>query len=286
LTSGRKLVETQALNHSYRLSARKSITAIKGVNLEVLEGDFVSLIGQNGAGKTTLAKHFNGLLKPTAGKVYVDGVDTSERTVAQLSTIVGYVFQDPDRMIFLNTVEEELRFGPTNLGVGSDEVATRVEEVADHLDLREYYGLSPFLLRKSAKRRLAIASVLAMKPRMIVIDEPSVGQDRLHTDRLMRYLQSLNREEGVAIAVITHDMRLVAEYTERVLVLSAGELIFDGGARSLFKEDSLMERASLEPPQITQLSLSRPDLFPEPALSVGEAARQVAKVADTYSSWS
>jgi energy-coupling factor transport system ATP-binding protein len=281
VTSGKKLIETQALEHSYRLSARASTTAIKGINLEVLEGEFLSLIGQNGAGKTTLAKHFNGLLKPTFGKVYVDGADTSQMTVAQLSTSVGYVFQDPDRMIFLNTVEEELRFGPSNLGLGDDEVATRAEEVASHLDLREYYGLSPFLLGKSAKRRLAIASVLAMKPRMIVIDEPSVGQDRSQTDRLMSYLQRLNREEGIAITVITHDMRLVAEYTDRVLVLSAGELIFDGDARMLFKERSLLGRASLEPPQITRLSLALPDVFPEPALSVGEAARQIAKAAGT-----
>lgn len=279
MTSGRRLIETQALEHAYRVGARESIIAIRGVDLEILEGEFLSLIGQNGAGKTTLAKHFNGLLKPTAGKVYVDGVDTSDRSVAQLSTSVGYVFQDADRMIFLNTVEEELRFGPSNLGVGGDEVARRVEEVASHLGLREHYGLSPFLLGKSAKRRLAIASVLTMKPRMIVIDEPSVGQDRLHTDRLMSYLQRLNREEGIAIAVITHDMRLVAEYTDRVLVLSAGDLIFDGRARTLFKESSILERAGLEPPQITQLSLGLPGVFPEPALSVEEAAREIAKVA-------
>jgi energy-coupling factor transport system ATP-binding protein len=181
----------------------------------------------------------------------------------RIKLLFAVVVLDPDRMIFLNTVEE-LRFGPSNLGLADDEVATRAEEVASHLDLREYYGLSPFLLSKSAKKRLAIASVLAMKPRMIVIDEPSVGQDRLQTDRLMSYLQRLNREEGIAITVITHDMRLVAEYTDRVLVLSAGELIFDGGARMLFKENSLLERASLEPPQITQLSLSLPRVFPEP----------------------
>jgi energy-coupling factor transporter ATP-binding protein EcfA2 len=279
VTLGGKLVEVKELVHSYRLSARESKTAIRGINLEIHEGEFLSLIGQNGAGKTTLAKHFNGLLKPTAGKVYVNGVDTFDRTVAQLSTSVGYVFQDPDRMIFLDTVEEELRFGPSNLGVSGGEVTARVEEVASHLDLADHYRLSPFLLGKAAKRRLSIASVLTMKPRMIVIDEPSVGQDRLHTDRLMGYLQRLNREEGIAVAVITHDMRLVAEYTERVLVLSAGELIFDGGARTLFKEGSLLERASLEPPQITQLSLLMPGVFPEPALSVEEAARQVAKVA-------
>jgi energy-coupling factor transporter ATP-binding protein EcfA2 len=278
MITGKKLVETQALNYSYSSSGRELIIAIKDVSLTVVEGEFLSIIGQNGAGKTTLAKHFNGLLKPTGGKVYVDGIETAGRTVAQLAKVVGYVFQDPDRMLFLNTVEEELKFGPTNLGLSRDEVTTRMDEVAVNLDLKEYYGLSPFQLGKSAKRRLAIASVLTMKPRMIVIDEPSVGQDRSRTDLLMGYLQRLNREEGIAIAVITHDMRLVAEYTDRVLVLSAGELLFDGRARVLFKENPILERAGLEPPQITQLSISMPNLFPEPTLSVGEAARRLAEV--------
>jgi energy-coupling factor transport system ATP-binding protein len=225
-----------------------------------------------------LARHFNGLLKPTSGEVFVRGVATNGRTVSQLSMSVGYVFQDPERMMFLDTVEQELKFGPVNIGVAPEEIAARVEEVVTQLDLKEYLASSPFQLGKAAKRRLAIGSVLTMKPRMIVMDEPSVGQDCFRTDRLMTYLQRLNREEGLTIAVITHDMRLVAEYSERALVLSGGELIFDGTPRALFSEREVLERAGLEPPQITQLSLSMPRFFPTPSLSVTEAAEQIARI--------
>jgi energy-coupling factor transport system ATP-binding protein len=279
MTRREKLIETRALSHSYPSRLGEPVVAIKNINLEIFEGEFLSLIGQNGAGKTTLAKHFNGLLKPTSGEICVEGAATSGRTVAQLSTTVGYVFQDPERMMFLDTVEQELKFGPTNMDVPPEEIQSRMEEVVARLDLKEHLASSPFQLSKAAKRRLAIGSVLTMKPKMIVMDEPSVGQDRFRTDKLMSYLQKLNLEEGLTIAVITHDMRLVAEYSERALVLSGGELIFDGKARALFSDGAVLERAGLEPPQITQLTLSMPGAFSSPSLSVIEAAEQIGRIA-------
>jgi energy-coupling factor transporter ATP-binding protein EcfA2 len=265
-----KIIETRGLTHSYSGSLWGS-PAIRDISIEIREGEVLALVGQNGAGKTTLAKHFNGLLRPTKGEVYFEGTETRGMTVALLSRKVGYVFQDPDRMLFLNTVEEELSFGPKNLSMSPAEVDLAVEEVASELDLKELFGMSPFLLGRAAKRRLATASVLAMRPRVLVMDEPSVGQDRVHADRLMAYVERLNRSRGLTVVFITHDMRLVAEHAGRALVLSRGELIFDGAPRELFSDEATLRRAGLEPPQITQLTIRMPEHFSRPSLSVDEA---------------
>lgn len=276
--TGRDMIETSALSHSYgEAGHRKAAAAIKDVSVKILEGEVVAIVGQNGAGKTTLAKHFNGLLRPTTGKVFVDGTDSAGRTVAELSRTVGYVFQDPDRMIFLNTVEDELRFGPRNLSVPPEETESRMNEVAEQLELKEFFGSPPFLLSRAAKRRLATASVLAMDPRVLVMDEPSSGQDRARTDRLMAYIERLNSERKLTVILITHDMRLVAEHAQRVLVMSGGELIYDGAPRELFPDEATLRRSGLEPPQITQMTIAMPDRFAKPCLSVDEAANELTR---------
>jgi energy-coupling factor transport system ATP-binding protein len=275
---GNAVIEVEEMWHIYYPKLREPVEAVKNANLRIREGEMLAIIGQNGAGKTTLIKHFNGLLKPSKGRVLVYGKDTRDETVAELSRVVGYVFQNPDAMIFQNTVREELEFGPRNLGMSPDQVDKNVQHVLGEFDLREYYNESPYIMSKAIKRRLTVASVLAMRPRVLVLDEPTIGQDRFMANKLMGYVRRLNESEKSTAVIVTHDMRTVAEFCERSVVMSGGELLYDGSTRNLFLQEGILRRAFLEPPQITQLSLRMKEYFDSPALSVDEVVAAVERV--------
>ncbi len=275
------VLEARNLWHIYYPRFGQPVEAVKDASLQVTSGEVVAIIGQNGAGKTTLVKHFNGLLKPTRGQVFVNGEDTKEKTVAQLSRIVGYVFQNPDNMIFLNTVREELQFGPRNLGISSDEIEKGIKYILTEFELEEYSNHSPYILSNALKRRLTVASVLAMEPKILVLDEPTMGQDRLMANKLMRYVMRLNGDEGLTVVLITHDMRVVAEFCPRAVVVANGLLLYDGPSRELFLRDDLLKRAFLEPPQITELSLRMRESFGKPILSVEEMVEEVRSLKST-----
>ena len=249
--------------------------AVKNVNLVIYEGEMIGLIGQNGAGKTTLAKHFNSLLKPTSGFVYVDGKDTRTQTVAELSKIVGYAFQNPDSMIFSNTVIEELEFGPKNIGMSEEEIQRSIHNMTSLFGLEKYLSETPSILSAGIKRRLTIASLLVMMPKVLVLDEPTVGQDRKYANLTMEQIKWLNENKSLTSVVITHDMRIVAEFCRRVVVMNEGEIIFDGTPREVFVQNGLLKKTSLEPPQVTQLGLSLREFFNEPVLTVDEMVNKV-----------
>ncbi|ASJ11063.1 ABC transporter ATP-binding protein [Thermococcus sp. P6] len=224
--------------------------ALRGVDFEMGE-EIVALVGKNGSGKTTLAKHFNGLLKPTEGRVTVDGMDTREHTVAELSRVVGYVFQNPEHMFFEENVFREVAFGPRNLGLSEEEVEDRVRWALKAVNLEGYEDRSPYSLSGGEKQRLAIAAVLAMKPRYLILDEPTTGLDERNARSVRETIGEL-RKAGHGILLITHDMELVLELAERVVLLHGGRKRFDGSPAGFFSLE--LHDYGLEKPELLRIA--------------------------------
>jgi cobalt transport protein ATP-binding subunit len=227
--------------------------ALAGVNLSVKAGDFLAVVGQNGSGKTTLVKHFNGLLRPTRGRILVFGQDTANRSVGQLARKVGYLFQNPDHQIFAPTVWEEVAFGPRNLGFSEGEVADRTTEALALFGLGDQADTPPAILGYGLRRQVTLAAVWAMHPHILVLDEPTVGLDWRGTRTLMEEVTNLN-SQGHTIILVTHDMKLVAEFTCKVLVLDEGRTLAYGPTRQVFQQEAILRQAFLAPPPITALA--------------------------------
>jgi len=260
------IIRVEELSHTFPDGTK----ALEAVNLEIHRGEFIGIIGQNGSGKTTLVKHFNGLLKPTKGRVLVDSIDTRETTIASLSTKVGYVFQNPDHQISKDTTEAELAFGPRNIGLSAVEIQGRVEEALRSVGIERLAKRHPLLTSKGERQLIAIASVLTMKPEVIVIDEPTTGQDKRQSQQAMKLLTDLNKA-GHTIIVITHDMSLVAEYTRRIFVFHQGRIVLDDCPRKIFREVNILRETGLRPPQITRLAQTLQECgFSQDVLSVTE----------------
>jgi energy-coupling factor transport system ATP-binding protein len=253
-----------------RFAYPSGVEALRGVTVTIRSGEFVGVVGQNGSGKTTLVKHFNGLLKPTGGVVRLLGVDTRTKGVAELARSAGYVFQNPDHQIFCNTVREEIAFGPRNLEMPAAEIEASSRDVIELLDLQGLEERHPFRLSRGERQRLAIASLLAMRPRVLILDEPTGGQDRQQISRLLGTLRQLNAA-GHTLILVTHDMELLAECASRTLVMFRGALLLDGTPREVFQEVEALQRTALTPPMITRWSLGAG--LPVPALTVAEAVQ-------------
>ena len=226
---------------------------LRGISLDIKDGDFVAIVGQNGSGKTTLVKHFNGLLTPTRGTVQVYGQNTTDLTVGQLARQVGYVFQNPDHQIFSPTVREEIAFGPKNLGLSPKEVDERVAEALERFHLAAHADAPPALLGYGLRRKVGVAAVYAMHPRVFILDEPTAGLDWRGVQELMALLRGMNAE-GHTIVLIMHDMRVVAEHARRTVVLHEGRLLADGDTPSVFRHVDRLVQARIELPQIAQLA--------------------------------
>jgi len=235
------------------------------IDLRVEAGEFIAIVGQNGSGKTTLAKQIVGLLQPATGRVTIDGKDRAQMRPAETAREVGYVFQNPDHQIFAATVEDEVAFGPRNFGLAADEVRRRCDEALEAVGLQNERQSDPFLLSKGERQRLAVASVLVLRPRMLILDEPTTGLDHREQVRMMALVRDLNRA-GIAIVIITHTPWLVAEYARRVVLLRKGARIFDGGVREFFMQDELLRSSSFRAPEITELGRR----FGTLALTTGE----------------
>jgi len=245
-------VVLQTENLYYRYPTREEY-AIRDVNFAVREGEFVALIGQNGSGKTTLIKHFNGLLRPTQGRVLVNGRDTANLPTSELAREVGFVFQNPDHQIFAETVREEIAFGPRNLGFDEEHIKRRTEEVLAEVGLSDYLEEMPFMLGRGQRQRLAVAAVLAMEPSILIIDEPTTGQDWKECIALMELVKRLN-EKGHTILMTTHNMNLVSLYARRVVVMRLGEIWLDGSTQEVFQQVDLLLEAAIKPPVVYQLA--------------------------------
>jgi len=239
-------LKVENLKHVYP----NGVTAVNGVNVSISQGEQISVVGQNGSGKTTLVKHWNGLLKPTDGKVFVGDLDTHEHSVNVLARTVGYVFQNPNHQIFAASVKDELEFGLKNIGLPEDEINTRVEHISKEFGLTEFLEVNPYRLGFSLRKSVGMASIIAMEPDVIILDEPTTGQDYLGIKAIRASIKKL-KEQGKTVIVVSHDMPLVAEDTNRVLVMCETELIFDGSPSELFATESILKRTNLLPPQIT-----------------------------------
>jgi energy-coupling factor transport system ATP-binding protein len=227
-------------------------TALREVDLSIESGQFIAIMGENGAGKTTLAKHLNGLLKPTTGTVTVDGVDTRKTSVAKLSRKVGLVFQNPDHLLFSETVVDEVAFALKNFGYAPDIIAKQVGETLEALDLTGYGNTSPFLLSGGERKRVALAAVLAWEPDYLVLDEPTIGQDYQQKERLSNFILQLY-SQGKTVVMITHDVEFVAETNPTVVLMSKGSILARGRADEVLSNDDLVEKSSLVKPQMAKL---------------------------------
>jgi energy-coupling factor transport system ATP-binding protein len=229
------------------------VEALRGIDLSIREGEFIALLGQNGSGKTTLAKQFNGLLKPTFGRMLVQNKVTTEYSHRELARLVGYVFQNPDHQIFARTVAEEVGFGLKMQGEMLKTVERRVGEALEAVGLQGYEQKIPFALTKGERQRVAVASVLAAQPQVIILDEPTTGLDYRHQRNMMEMLRHLNLK-GHTIIMITHSLWAAAEYANRTIVMKDGYLLSDGPTRSVFADEVHMNEASLSPPSLVRLS--------------------------------
>jgi energy-coupling factor transport system ATP-binding protein len=228
---------------------------LKDVNLLIGEGELVAILGENGAGKTTLVKHINGLLKPSKGTVLINGADTRESTVASLAKSVGLVFQNPDHQLFAETVEKELSFAPVNFGFSQEEVSRSVDWALREFSLGDYRERPPFMLSGGERKRLALASVLCYGPSIIILDEPTTGQDSKQKARMAGLLKQL-KGEGKTVLIVTHDMEFVADYIPRTILLSGGCLVAEGQTEEILTNRELLAKASLIPPQLVDLCWS------------------------------
>ncbi|HET7271907.1 MAG TPA: energy-coupling factor transporter ATPase [Rubrobacter sp.] len=261
---GEPIIEVEGLSHRYP----NGFAALEDVDLTVREGEFLAVLGQNGSGKTTLVKHFNGLLKPTEGTVKVEGEETTKQGMLRLGQRVGYVFQNPDHQIFSETVFDEVSFGPRIREMDDDEVRERVDEALSAVGLEGRGDEDPFGLTKGERQRVAVASVLAVRPDVLILDEPTTGLDYAEQRSMMDLVRRLN-EAGSTIIVVTHTMWVVAEYAHRAAVVRDGKIVLSGTVREVFSQEDELWDASLRPPHIVSLGNS----LGYPVLSVEELVR-------------
>ncbi len=258
---GAPIIEVEGLSHRYP----NGVAALEGVDMTVRRGEFLAVLGQNGSGKTTLVKHFNGLLKPTEGSVRVDGEETVELGIRRLGQRVGYVFQNPDHQIFSDTVADEVAFGPKIREMEEDEIRERVEEALVAVGMEGRGDEDPFGLTKGERQRVAVASVLAVRPEVLILDEPTTGLDYAEQRSMMDLVRRLS-EGGSTIIAVTHTMWVVAEYAHRAVVVRDGKVALQGTVREVFTKEDELRDAALRPPHIVSFSNS----MGYPVLSVEE----------------
>ena len=227
--------------------------AINGVNLDVKQGEFLVILGHNGSGKSTIAKHMNALLLPSEGTVIVDSLDTSdEKNLWDIRAAAGMVFQNPDNQLVATIVEEDVAFGPENLGVAPDEIRVRVDEALGKVGMLEYKKHAPHLLSGGQKQRIAIAGILAMKPKCIIFDEPTAMLDPSGRKEVLRNIKEVNKRYGITVVLITHYMDEAAE-ADRVVVMDNGNISLEGIPRDVFSKVEKMKEIGLDVPQVTEL---------------------------------
>ena len=263
------IIEVKDLHHRYPNGCH----ALRGVSMTIDPGEFVAIIGQNGSGKTTFVKHLNGLLRATTGTVYVNGQDVSKHKVSEMARVVGYCFQNPDHQIFCDTVYEEVAYGPRNLHLSQAEIEERVIEALSAVGLLDLQDSMPRDLSKGQRQRLAVASVLSMHPEVLIVDEPTTGQDYRDGVDMLTLVQRLN-QAGHTVLFITHDMPMVARFAQRVIVFRDGQILLDGTTREVFGQADELRTTFLAPPQITSLAQALPEFFPDTVLSVAEMVDQ------------
>ena len=272
------LIEINNLTHIYSEGLPFEKKAVDDISLKVEENEFIGLIGHTGSGKSTFIQHLNGLLKPSSGEIIIDGtrVDKSGANLTDLRKKVGLVFQYPEYQLFEETIERDIAFGPRNLDISEEEVQERVKSSMDSvgLDYETYKDKSPFELSGGLKRRVAIAGVLAMEPKVLILDEPTAGLDPRGRDEILSEIKSIHEKRKMTVILVSHSMEDVAKIAERIVVLDKGKVFLDGEPRDIFREEDKLLGVGLGIPQITSLmrTLKKKGLdINEDAITVEEA---------------
>ncbi len=278
------LIEINNLTHIYSEGLPFEKKAVDDISLKVEENEFIGLIGHTGSGKSTFIQHLNGLLKPSSGEIIIDGtrVDKSGANLTDLRKKVGLVFQYPEYQLFEETIERDIAFGPRNLDISEEEVQERVKSSMDSvgLDYETYKDKSPFELSGGLKRRVAIAGVLAMEPKVLILDEPTAGLDPRGRDEILSEIKSIHEKRKMTVILVSHSMEDVAKIAERIVVLDKGKVFLDGEPRDIFREEDKLLGVGLGIPQITSLmrTLKKKGLdINEDAITVEEAKESLKK---------
>ena len=253
------VIKTEHLTHTYSQGTSHEQAAVSDVNLEIEAGEMIGVIGHTGSGKSTLIQHFNGLLRPTSGKIYVDGEDIWEKPkeIRRIRFKVGLVFQYPEYQLFEDTVYKDIAFGPKNMGLSEGEIDRRVKEAALFVGLKpEHMEKSPFELSGGQKRRVAIAGVIAMNPEVLILDEPTAGLDPKGRDRILGQILEYHKEQKNTILLVSHSMEDVAKYTEKVLVMNHSRVAMFDEVEKVFSHSREIEAMGLAVPQVSRVFLS------------------------------
>ena len=244
------------VNHSYSEGTAYHVQALKDINLKINDGEFIGIIGHTGSGKSTLIQHMNGLVKATSGGIYFNGQDIYDEdyNMKELRSKVGLVFQYPEHQLFETTIFEDVCFGPKNLGLDKKTVELRAYEALRSVDFpHELFYQPPFDLSGRQKRRVAIAGVLAMKPEVLILDEPTAGLDPAGRDEILNMIAQMHKELGITVILVSHSMEDVAKYVERIIVMNQGSVMYDGAPKDVFREYEKLEEVGLAAPQVTYL---------------------------------
>ncbi|MEN6315505.1 MAG: energy-coupling factor transporter ATPase [Clostridiaceae bacterium] len=282
MTDGESIIKVNHAGYVYKAHSedRPDVVALQGIDLAIGKGEFLAILGRNGSGKSTLAKLFNALLLPVSGTVIVNGINTmNEELLWDVRSSTGMVFQNPDNQIIGTIVEEDVAFGPENLGVPPEEIRKRVDEALETIGLAEFKKHEPHLLSGGQKQRVAIAGILAMKPKCIVLDEATAMLDPVGRKEVMRILRKLNKEEGITIVHITHHMDEAGK-ADRVLVIDSGKCVMLGTPKEVFRDVRRIKSLGLDVPQVTELmyELNKSGYdFPLDILTVDEALQVLSK---------
>lgn len=269
-------IELKKIRHVYPTGDE----ALKGIDLVIEGTEPVAIIGQNGAGKTTIVKHFNGILRPTSGEVLINGESIEKRSTAQWSKKVGYVFQNPDDQLFLESVRKEFEFGPQKIGMSQEEIDERMKWVAELVGLSEKLDVHPFDLTSTEKKFCTIGAIIMMNPDALIFDEPTCGQDVQGNLRLHRIIETL-KEKGKLCITISHDMKFVVDNFKRIIVMCRGEVILDGDAETVFAQVETLKKSFVTPPPITKVAqgagLTKTVFTTEAFMKVFEQERTVSE---------
>ena len=278
------MIEIKDLTYTYEQGTGYEAHALNGINTVIPDGQFIGLIGHTGSGKSTLIQHLNGLMKATSGDILVDGTSiySEHYNMRQLRSTVGLVFQYPEQQLFETTVLKDVMFGPKNLGLSEDEAKERAKKALELTGLsgERFENASPFDLSGGQKRRAAIAGVLAMEPKVLILDEPTAGLDPQGRDEILNLVRDLHRKRKMTVILVSHSMEDVAEYVERIIVIDAGKIRFDGTPREVFRHYRELEKLGLAAPQVTYLMHDLADAgfaVDTDAITVAEARDSILK---------
>ncbi len=277
------IILIDAKNIIYEYEEEKNKKILNDISVEIKKGEFVSILGHNGSGKSTLVKTFNGILLPCGGKIYVDKMDTAnEKLIYEIRRRVGMVFQNPDNQIVATIVEEDVAFGPENIGIENKEIKRRVDEALKAVDMLAYRGYAPHMLSGGQKQRIAIAGILAMEPEYIILDESTAMLDPIGRADVIKTIKKLNKEKKITVILITHYMDEAA-LSDRIIVLEKGKIKLTGTPKEIFAKNEEMKRLKLGVPVTSELSLelNKRSIAFENCLSVDEFIENLDKVMES-----